>query len=436
MRVFCGAVCIALGVAATVSAQPVSLTLSETLDRARQQSPSVLIALARIDESRARLVGASLRFPENPALDVAGGPRRTGSGTTVDFEVGFSQRFQTGGQHDARVAGAEAGIESTAAEADDARRQVMAAAARLYVRLTHAQARLALFDSSEQVASEVVRVATVRYEAGDIAILDVNLGRATLARARSARTAADADRRIASADLRRLIGMPDGSDIVASDSLSVESEQLAHGHRRWTGWATGSKTSNGRISSIAGTGAAVTRYTTILELAQRAGFTTGNVSTAVSTDATPAVLDSHIKLIELPTARDCQELIRHLNFLAEVDVVLRQLLSWAIHLGHRQSRPVHRSPSDCAWTLMCERPNHQWYSAGRTRRVNTVEVMRPPITTVASGRCTSAPELVDNAIGRNPRLATDAVMSTGLSRATAPSRTACSERRHRHSETR
>jgi len=61
-----------------------------------------------------------------------------------------------------------------------------------------------------------------------------------------------------------------------------------------TGWATGRKTSNGRISSVAGTGANVTRYDTILELAQRAGFKTGNVSTAELTDATPAVLDSHI----------------------------------------------------------------------------------------------------------------------------------------------
>ena len=31
-----------------------------------------------------------------------------------------------------------------------------------------------------------------------------------------------------------------------------------------TGWATGYKTSNGRVSSAAGTGAAVTRFTTIL----------------------------------------------------------------------------------------------------------------------------------------------------------------------------
>jgi alkaline phosphatase len=61
-----------------------------------------------------------------------------------------------------------------------------------------------------------------------------------------------------------------------------------------TGWATGYKTSNGRVSTFAGTGSAVTYIPTILELAQRAGFKTGNVSTAELTDATPAVLDSHV----------------------------------------------------------------------------------------------------------------------------------------------
>jgi hypothetical protein len=61
-----------------------------------------------------------------------------------------------------------------------------------------------------------------------------------------------------------------------------------------TGWATGRKTSNGRISTVAGTGNSITRLTTILELAQRAGFKTGNVSTAELTDATPAVLNAHV----------------------------------------------------------------------------------------------------------------------------------------------
>ncbi len=46
------------------------------------------------------------------------------------------------------------------------------------------------------------------------------------------------------------------------------------------------------------------------------------------------------------------------------------------------------------------------------------------MTTVASGRCTSAPEFVESAIGRKPRLATVAVISTGRSRVIAACRAA------------
>lgn len=66
-----------------------------------------------------------------------------------------------------------------------------------------------------------------------------------------------------------------------------------------TGWSTGHKTSNGRISTVAGS-TSISPIPTILELAQRAGYLTGDVSTAELTDATPAVLASHIN------ARGCQ----------------------------------------------------------------------------------------------------------------------------------
>jgi alkaline phosphatase len=60
-----------------------------------------------------------------------------------------------------------------------------------------------------------------------------------------------------------------------------------------TSWATGVKTSNGRISTPADS-TELTPLVTILELAQRAGLKVGNVTTAELTDATPAVLDSHV----------------------------------------------------------------------------------------------------------------------------------------------
>jgi alkaline phosphatase len=69
-----------------------------------------------------------------------------------------------------------------------------------------------------------------------------------------------------------------------------------------TMWATGQKTIDERISQ--GPSASETtpgqNLETVLEVAQRRGKRTGNVSTAEITDATPAVLDSHISL------RGCQ----------------------------------------------------------------------------------------------------------------------------------
>ena len=67
-------------------------------------------------------------------------------------------------------------------------------------------------------------------------------------------------------------------------------------------WATGEKTIDERISQGPSSAENVPgkNLTTILEKAQKAGKSTGNVSTAEITDATPAVLNSHISL------RGCQ----------------------------------------------------------------------------------------------------------------------------------
>jgi hypothetical protein len=73
-------------------------------------------------------------------------------------------------------------------------------------------------------------------------------------------------------------------------------------------------------------------------------------------------------------------------------------------------------------------PSHA-YSAGSTKSVSSVALINPPITTVAIGRCTSAPVPVASAIGTNPRDATSAVIATGRSRVSAPSCSASSRAR-------
>ncbi|MFI5731072.1 alkaline phosphatase [Kribbella sp. NPDC051587] len=63
-----------------------------------------------------------------------------------------------------------------------------------------------------------------------------------------------------------------------------------------SGWATGQKTYNGAISVLPNG----KPQPTILELAKKAGYRTGDVTTAELQDATPAVLGSHV------VSRDCK----------------------------------------------------------------------------------------------------------------------------------
>ena len=57
--------------------------------------------------------------------------------------------------------------------------------------------------------------------------------------------------------------------------------------------------------------------------------------------------------------------------------------------------------------------SNKMYKQGNTARVSTVAVNSPPITTVASGLCTSAPAPLLSAMGRKPRDATEAVIRIG-----------------------
>ncbi len=203
-------------------AQSVSLSLDEALTRAREQAPAVLIARARIEEARGRLSGAQVRFRDNPIVDVGIGPRRMEVGTLTDFDIGFAQMFEAGGQRGARIAGAEAGIAREAAAADEARRVALRAVALVHLRTLYAQERIELLRGAETIAADVVAVAERRNAAGDIAILDVNIAKIALARARAARLAADGERTMFAGELQRLLGIASPTSVVATGSLRLQ----------------------------------------------------------------------------------------------------------------------------------------------------------------------------------------------------------------------
>ena len=189
-----------------------ALTLDQAFARARERAPSILSAKARIDEAQGRLAGASVLLRENPLIETAAGRRRLSEAgsreSAADVEVGISQTFELGGRRTARIAGAEAEIAEKIATSDDTLRRLLRDVANAFIRALHADERLRLTRTAEQVTVDIQHTAERRYQAGDISILDTNVAQSAAARARSDVLAAEAEHESALGDLRVLLGMP------------------------------------------------------------------------------------------------------------------------------------------------------------------------------------------------------------------------------------
>jgi cobalt-zinc-cadmium efflux system outer membrane protein len=198
------------------------LTLADVLARAREQAPQIVSARLALEESRGRLLGASLRLQANPQIDAAVGNRNGPDTRFTDFELGFGQAFEPASRRSARIAGATAAIAQSTANVDEVTRAVLRLAASAYYRAVHANERIRLLNASHDLALSVFSTADRRFKAGDIAVLDVNIARASLARVRAEREGAEATRVLALGELRQLLRLED--DVGVGGSLSRPGE--------------------------------------------------------------------------------------------------------------------------------------------------------------------------------------------------------------------
>ena len=209
----CAVVCLHAGVAA---AQGRVMTLAEVLARVREQAPQIVSARLALDEARGRLAGASVRFQANPQIDAAVGNRNGPDTRFTDFELGIGQAFEPGARRSARIAGANAAISHSSASAEEVTRTVLRLAGSAYFRAVHASERIKLLNATGELASAVYSAADRRFKAGDIAVLDVNIARASLARIRAEREGAEASKAIALGELRQLVGLENDIDVEGS----------------------------------------------------------------------------------------------------------------------------------------------------------------------------------------------------------------------------
>lgn len=218
----------ALGLAAVLlcprpgAAQPSELTLEEALALARQRAPALLEAAGRVAEARGPVAGASPLLHNNPTLQLEAGPRTLDTGERApNVAVGLSQPVELGGKRGARLDAARAGLAREMARQRDTERLVLGDVAATFLRALHARERLRLARGAEEAARDFSQSTLRRFEAGDVPVVDANVARVALARARAEVASAEGAEVALLGALRGLLGLPADAALAPRGDLSV-----------------------------------------------------------------------------------------------------------------------------------------------------------------------------------------------------------------------
>ena len=199
------------------------LTLARAVERALAHDAEARSAAAEVRAARARLDAASVPLASNPELSAGVGPREEGGRRTVDFQVALSQRIEVGGQRGARVEAARAGVGAAEARLSATRARVAAAVRERVGRLAASRLRVRIAAQARRLADQAAGAAEKRFQAGDVARVEVNSARIERGRAARAALLAEEGAVTALAELELLLGVEPG----ASPEISFDLEGAA-----------------------------------------------------------------------------------------------------------------------------------------------------------------------------------------------------------------
>jgi len=208
---------------ATIARGSEPLTLEGALAIARERAPSIVAERMRLEESRARAGQQQRAFMSNPELEAIVGRREHPDAvdSTQDWEITISQSLGDLVRSSARGDATGAMLDADARAVEDFERIVLLEVATAFAEHVALERRRSLAGDSLETATRLHDAALRRFEAGDVAQLDVNLSRAMLARATADKSSAAADLDISRARLAALLGTGDTKSLDVSDDLTL-----------------------------------------------------------------------------------------------------------------------------------------------------------------------------------------------------------------------
>ena len=195
------------------------LTLDQAIQAALTENLELKAARRKRDVAQARLDGIALLG--NPELETSVLPGEGG-----EREVELTKEFQLGGQRGHRKRMARTGIEKVVAEVADAQRLLTKEVKGAFYELLLTQEKLELAKSIVQLNAQILEIATIQFEAGEIPITQVNLAKIELQSAIREQTELENERELAQLELNGLMGAPMEKPHLAKGELKYQPLRL------------------------------------------------------------------------------------------------------------------------------------------------------------------------------------------------------------------
>jgi cobalt-zinc-cadmium efflux system outer membrane protein len=194
------AIVLAFFIPAATAAGP--MTLEEALALAERRNPALIAARAQVASARGELEDVRAPLWNNPEIATESRRRSLGQNTAPDVSrydtgIGLSQRFELGGQQQARRGAAEAGQRAVQQSIEDIRREVRGEAAQRFFQVMGLQQRVQMEEQALDLLRRAAELTGKRVKAGEDSRLDGNL--AAIEAERGANQAAQADERLSQA---------------------------------------------------------------------------------------------------------------------------------------------------------------------------------------------------------------------------------------------
>ena len=202
-----------------------SMTVDEAVQSALSQNPD--LQALRLEEGAAggRLEKARLLLSNNPTIEgnIAKKDRPEGEdgGAYTNYGFRLSQEFEVAGQRGSRIAVAENEVGRVKAEIKDKERVLIAEVKNAFAKVLALKKKNGLTHEIVQLKEELLGYTKIKFQAGDISALDVNLAEVELSKARRELLQSEREYRQSLFDLQEFIGgSPDMSLTLQGDLLS------------------------------------------------------------------------------------------------------------------------------------------------------------------------------------------------------------------------